>query len=716
MKHKQGLGHACLRIALIITGPIICSFFSTPTVTRAQVVQKFNGKIAFTSDRDSLLRDIVTINSDGSGFTRLTDDQTPNQQFGGTNDFSPAWSPDGAKLAYVSDREGSLVQIFSMNADGTNVKRLSDNTISESDPAWSPDGSRIAFTRGNCIPTIGLGKVAIDQTQPPCTPFVYSMNVDGSNRVNLSQIVGFGPVWSPNGSKIAFSSFDQDFNIDIFIMNSDGSNRIQLTNTAADDVVTSWSPDGTKLLFTSTRDAQNSFFLTEIYSMKIDGTNIIRLTNNQMEAQRGVFSPDGTKIAFQRRRAFAEDQILEIFVMNADGSNQTDITNSSSEDLGPPAWQSLSSPLQVPPPALLQFDAASYSVSESKTSLQINVLRTGDTAEEISVRFESDNETASEGSDYTRIFGTLHFAPGETSKGVTVLLNEDALVEGTETFSINLRDLTGNTALGNAGSAVISILDNDVVPPTSNPLDNTEFFVRQHYHDFLNREPDPVGLAFWINNIDSCGSNAACREVKRIDTSAAFFLSIEYQNTGFYVLRLWLASIQRLPIYPEFIRDTQEISRDLIVGAPGWEEKMDQNTQRFTEQFVSRPSFRRRLPETLTAEQYVDLLYINLALGPPPGPPSAERAEAIAAFGSGDTAGRARALRIIANNATFSERLFTSGFVTEEYFGYLRRDFDFAGFSFWHQKLDSFNGDFRNAEMVKAFLNSTEYRSRFGPP
>jgi Tol biopolymer transport system component len=588
MKYERDLEfriiYVCLLFALCASGVFIWLFFTTSTVRSATAAQKFNGKIAFYSNQNSLAFDIFSMNPDGSSRTALTDDKSPNpNQFGGTFDFTPAWSSDGTRLAFVSNREGFRFQIYTMNSDGTNVKKLSDNTIDDGDPAWSPDGSKIAFTRGGgCIIVLNhRGGAVADQNEDPCKPFVYSMNVDGSNRVNLSQISGFRPIWSPDGSKIAFSSYDLNFNIDIFIMNADGSNRIQLTNTPAAEYVSSWSPDGTRLAFASNRDAPVGPFFNEIYTMKIDGSDIVRLTNNQIEEYGPVFSPDGTKIAFQRGQAFGENQNAEIWVMNADGSNQTNITNSSSEDFGPPAWQPLSAPAQVPPPAVLQFEAASYSINESSTSFQINVLRSGNTAEAVSVKFDSANGTASDVSDYTRLFGVLQFAPGETSKSISLLLNDDAFIESTETFSLSLHDLTGNSVLANSGSATVSILDNDVVPPSTNPLDNSEFFVRQQYHDFLNREPDPNGLAFWVNNIESCGSNAACRESKRIDTSAAFFLSIEFQRTGFYVYRLRVGSFQGAPDFANFIRDTQEISRNLIVSAPGWELQLEANTQRF---------------------------------------------------------------------------------------------------------------------------------------
>jgi len=707
--------YAYLFLAGCLSALVICLSAATPTTHSAPLAQKFNGKIAFATTRDSLALDIYTVNPDGSGRTRITDDKSPdpNQTFG-TFDFSPSWSPDGTKMVFAGDRDGFLSRIYSMNADGTNITRVAaDDTVSESEPAWSPDGSKIAFTRGGfCVTPLSKPAVGAEEDDR-CKPFIYVMNLDGSNRVNVSQIPGFGPVWSPDGSRIAFTSFESTTDSDISIMNADGSNRIQLTSPGS-DFVTAWSPDGARLLFTSNRDAIAGSFTNEIYSMKIDGSDIIRLTNNQVDEEGAVFSPDGTKIAFQRGQAFGEQQNSEIFVMNANGSNQTNITNSSSEDFGPPAWQPLAAPLQVPTPAVLQFEQPNFSVNEGTSSFQINVLRSGNTAEAVSVTIDSANGTASDVSDYTRFHGTLQFGPGETSKSISLLLNDDAFLEGTETFSLALHDLTGNSALANSGTTVVSIVDNEVVPqpPVPNPLDNSEFFVRQHYHDFLNREPDPEGLAFWVANIESCGANAACREAKRIDTSAAFFLSIEFQQTGFYVFRLWVAGLQQAPAFNTFLRDTQAISSGLIVGAPGWEQQLETNTRSFTEEFVSRTTFRLMYPESMPADVYVDLFYQRAGLTPSP----AERAQAIAAFGSGDTAGRARALRIVVDSETLKQRLFTSGFVQEQYFGYLRRDFDFDGFLFWRNKLDSFDGDFRKAEMVKAFVTSTEYRSRFGPP
>ncbi len=252
-------------------------------------------------------------------------------------------------------------------------------------------------------------------------------------------------------------------------------------------------------------------------------------------------------------------------------------------------------------------------------------------------------------------------------------------------------------------------------------INDSQFFVTQQYLDFLNRQPDGPGLSFWRGNIDSCGPNAQCREVKRIDTSAAFFLSIEFQRTGFLVYRLYKVSFparperpRGLPRYQEFIRDTQDIGRDVVVGNIGWEQKLEVNTVAFLNDFIARAEFQANFPAQLTEAQYVDKL--NTMTG---GALSqAERNELV----NGMIAGletRATVLRKVAEDADFSAAEFTRAFVLMQYFGYLRRnpdqapDSDFSGYDFWLGKLNQLGGDFRRAEMVKAFINSTEYRDRF---
>ena len=176
-------------------------------------------------------------------------------------------------------------------------------------------------------------------------------------------------------------------------------------------------------------------------------------------------------------------------------------------------------------------------MGEAGQSATITVTRTGDTSGSASVEYLTLDGTASGRADYTSTAGTLRFAAGETSKTFDVLVTDDAFDEADETLGVTLLDPSGGFALGAPLSAAVTIDDNDTGAATSNPVDESQFFVRQHYLDFLGREPDASGFQFWTNEIEQCGADAQCREVKRINVSAAFFLSIEFQETVFYVVR-----------------------------------------------------------------------------------------------------------------------------------------------------------------------------------
>lgn len=261
-----------------------------------------------------------------------------------------------------------------------------------------------------------------------------------------------------------------------------------------------------------------------------------------------------------------------------------------------------------------------------------------------------------------------------------------------------------------------------------NSIDATGYFVRQHYLDFLSREPDTSGFNFWSNEINSCGADPQCLEVKRINVSAAFFLSIEFQQTGYLVERLYKASYGdaagnstfngshqfAVPLVRlnDFLPDTQEIAQGVIVGQGNWEATLESNKQAFCADFVQRPRFTAEFPPVMTAAQFVDK--INLNAGNPLSP--TERNQLV---NSGMT--RAQMLRAVAEHQTLVNAEFNRAFVLMQYFGYLRRnpndppDSDYTGYDFWLTKLNQFNGNFQSAEMVKAFINSSEYRQRFGP-
>ena len=261
----------------------------------------------------------------------------------------------------------------------------------------------------------------------------------------------------------------------------------------------------------------------------------------------------------------------------------------------------------------------------------------------------------------------------------------------------------------------------------SNPLDTATYFVRQQYLDFLNREPDEAGFNFWVNNIEACGSDANCRAAKTVDTSAAFFLSIEFQQTGYLVYRMYDAAYGNIAGAPvplrlgEFKPDKQAISRDLIVNRSGWEAVLEQNKQAFAAEFVQRSRFTTAFPTSMTPAQLVDKLFLNAEVKPA----ASDRTAAINEFGSAaaasDVAARARALRDVAENSLLQQQEFNRAFVLMQFIGYLRRnpndspDTDYTGYDFWLTKLNQFNGNYNAAEMIKAFIVSTEYRQRFGP-
>src|SRR5829696_3257157 len=261
-------------------------------------------------------------------------------------------------------------------------------------------------------------------------------------------------------------------------------------------------------------------------------------------------------------------------------------------------------------------------------------------------------------------------------------------------------------------------------PGTNVPItiDDADFFVQQHYVDFLSRFPDQSGFAFWQNDINQCGaSDPGCTEAHRVNVSAAFFLSIEYKETSLLVYKTNKVAFGDLPGKPvpvrreQFMPETRSISNGLIVGEPNWQDKMEANKQAYVLAFVQRGDFQSAFPSSMTAGQFVDKLFANAQVTPTAG----EHDAAIAAFGSGNAAGRAAALRSAAESGTVHQAEFNKAFVLSQYFGYLKRnpddlpDANFNGYSFWLGKLNEFQGNFIAAEMVKAFINSTEYRTRF---
>jgi serine protease AprX len=258
--------------------------------------------------------------------------------------------------------------------------------------------------------------------------------------------------------------------------------------------------------------------------------------------------------------------------------------------------------------------------------------------------------------------------------------------------------------LSNKTDALFTAIPDSVI--VANPIDVSEYFVRQHYLDFLGREPDESGFNFWSDQILECGNDLNCIERRRVNVSAAYFLSIEFQQTGGLVDGLYRASYDRRPLYAEFIPDTGIVAHDVIVGQGDWTRQLESNKQAFVDAWIQRPAF-RTLYDGLGNDAFVDTLISHTG-----GSFNGDRNALVCGFASGNLS-RAAVLRQVVVNEGFTLAKSNQMFVMMEYFGYLRRDPDDSGYLFWLNKLNQFGGNFEQAEMVKAFIVSGEYRGRF---
>ena len=616
--------------------------------------------------------DIFLMNPDGGALVNLTN--APG------DDLYPSWSPDGTKLAFTSRREGGVSKVFIMNADGSGVVSLNNSLSDEGASAWSPDGTRIAYAGNHFYPGI------------------YVVNLDGTNRHRITNqnYAGF-PQWSPDGQSIIYTvSAAQG---EIWLTRLDGSSAVRLTNNSVGGVSPVFSPDGTKIAFSTNRDEAYNY---EIYVMNADGSNPVRLTNSPGWDRSPAWSPDGSKLIFESQR----DGLMnaEIYLMNADGSNQTRLTNTTTYE-GSPVWR-------PHPPATLQLSNVSYRVAEGAGAATLTVTRTGNTNTAVSVEYatiddpapvrcDTPNGTAYARCDYATTVDTLTFAPGETTKIFTVPLFDDAHVEGDETMQIRLSaPIRANLSAQRAATVIIADNDAGVAP---NPINVNAFFVRQQYLDFLSREPEPSGLQAWMNVLNNCpdvNNDPAC---DRNTVSSSFFRSQEFQLKGYFVYRFYRVSLNRLPAYAEVIPDMRRVTGQTP------EEVVTKRTA-FANAWAQRPDFRVGF-DGLTNEAFINRLLQNVGLQQLTG---AVTRDTLLSDLQANRQTRAEVLRAIVEHPDVDAAEYRGAFVAMQYFGFLRRDPEPGGFNNWLNYLNSHPEDFRT--MVHGFMNSVEYRLRFGAP
>lgn len=317
------LGTGCFALLVCIAGSVALVYYSgwlsgSPGNRNDMPVWSPDGNsIAFFSDRGGN-PDIYIMKSDGSQVEQLTRDAFASLYFTkSSEDRNPSWSPDGTQLAFESGRDNQMLtyvnhDIYVMAADGSNIKRLTDDGADEGGPRWSPSGGLIAYTKMEYFSDQAL-------IENP-TWDVYLMNADGTQQVQLTKdpFNELEPSWSPDGGKIAFISDRSGQNFDIYIMNSDGSNVTQLTDDPANEFGPVWSPDGKQIVFNSDRNGN-----VQLFMISIDGSNLVQLTKDSSNSAYADWSPDGKRIVFESDRDTGD---ANIYVMNADGSNIVQLT------------------------------------------------------------------------------------------------------------------------------------------------------------------------------------------------------------------------------------------------------------------------------------------------------------------------------------------------------------------------------------------------------
>ncbi|MCM3871481.1 MAG: carboxypeptidase regulatory-like domain-containing protein [Pyrinomonadaceae bacterium] len=592
---------------------------------------------------------------------------------GGTLAFSSA--------AYMVSESGPVATITVNRSGGTNGEAridyaTSNGTATAGGTDYTTATGTLIFANGVTTQTftVPINNDAIDEP-------------DETVNLTLSNPQGSGALGSPSTAVLTITDDDATPSISI-----------------DDPAITEGNSGTVNLVFTVTLSGPSSQAVTVNYATG----------NNTATAPSDFVGIPSTLLTFNPLETSKQITVV------VNGDNDFEPNEALEINLSSPSNATLADPQGLgfinnddPPGGTFVFNSPTYFTTETLGSITITVNRTGTTTQAASVDYATSDMTASERSDYTTALGTLNFPIGATSATFKVLVNIDSFAEISEVVGLTLSNPSFGAALGTPSSATLLI---DNIPNAAlNTNDDPGAFVDQHYHDFLNREADGLGRQFWINQITGCGVDATCIEIKRINVSAAFFLSIEFQETGFTAFLTHRAAFGSvLPGYRPFERDTQALQRGFAFGLPGADVILEANKVAYFNEFVVRPEF-ITIYGSLTNAQYVDALIANTAVTFT----TPERDALVNGLDSA-TETRATVLRTITEKGSFKQAQFNRAFVYMQYVGYLRRapadppDNNLDGFNFWLNKLNQFNGNFVDAEMVKAFILSTEYRQRFG--
>ena len=349
--------------------------------------------------------------------------------------------------------------------------------------------------------------------------------------------------------------------------------------------------------------------------------------------------------------------------------------------------------------SLVQFSDTEYEISEASNSIQITVTRNGNASGSASVRYatwdQSQPSHASQKSDYEINAGVVTFAPGETSQRFTIQLINDRFVEGNETIDLVLSNPVGTgVGLGSPNKSELRIIDNDVSPAFSNPIDYSPLFVRMQYLDLLRREPTAANINQWSAVIEACGASASCRNTKRSFVSSQFLLGSEFAGSVGLIFRMHRVAFGKDPLYGE-VMFFANLQRALGVTTMGnW--------------FATSPKFVAMFG-ALSNTAYVNLLATNSGFAF-----STAKKNAWIAGLNGATLTRADVVRLMASDTEFAAVVRNRGIVLSGYWVYLRRDPDLSSFNLRLSHLNAAGGDPIASGLIGGFLTGAEYRQRFG--
>ena len=406
-----------------------------------------------------------------------------------------------------------------------------------------------------------------------------------------------------------------------------------------------------------------SFFDSYTFSGTAGQQVAIAMTSTSFDAFLILLSPAGVAIATDDNNGGGTNARIPgasgALSLPATGTYTILANSAAANETGPYAVT-----LSVATAGTVQLGFASYAAGEGVGSANVSVTRTGDLTLAASVDYKTSdtaalnncsvtNVGASARCDYAASVGTMHFAVGQSSRTISIPLVDDSFAEGDESFTITLSNAVGAT-LGGLNTAPVTIQDNEGTNGP-NPIDQTPFFVRQHYIDFLGREPDPPGFIGWQAVLNNCAPNDTSCD--RIHVSAAFFQSPEFQERGYFVYRFYPVSFGRKPDYAEFVPDIARVSGFLNAS------ELEAAKVAFITEFMVRPAFVAKfVTPGLSDTQYVDLL-ISTA-GVTVAPATRDNWIVLAATS------RAQVLRQISESTEVYSKYYNQAFVVMQYFGY----------------------------------------------